>query len=76
MTNESESESFDIWKICPMASIFTQNVSNIFSYSNFRCRYLHNQSDYPKKPDTLLLIDALGLRLYSHFASAAVSNTI
>ena len=26
MTNESESESFDIWNICPLASIYTKRL--------------------------------------------------
>ena len=34
MTNESVSENFDIWN--------TQHDSHIFSYTNFRCRYLDN----------------------------------
>ena len=67
MTNESVSENFDIWN--------TQHDSHIFSYINFRCRYLDNQSKYRKKPDTLLLIDALWMRLCSQFARAAASDT-
>ena len=67
MTNESVSENFDIWN--------TQHDSHIFSYTNFRCRYLDNQSKYRKKPDTLLLIDALWMRLCSQFARAAASDT-
>jgi len=34
MTNKSVSEYFDIWN--------TQHDSHIFSYTNFRCRYLDN----------------------------------
>ena len=34
MTNKSVSENFDIWN--------TQHDSHIFSYTNFRCRYLGN----------------------------------
>ena len=34
MTNKSISENFDIWN--------TQHDSHIFSYTNFRCRYLDN----------------------------------
>ena len=34
MTNKSVSENFDIWN--------TQHDSHIFSYTNFRCRYLDN----------------------------------
>ena len=67
MTNESVSENFDIWN--------TQHDSHIFSYINFRCRYLDNQSKYRKKLDTLLLIDALWMRLCSQFARAASSDT-
>ena len=67
MTNESVSENFDIWN--------TQHDSHIFSYINFRCRYLDNQSKYRKKLDTLLLIDALWMRLCSQFARAAASDT-
>ena len=67
MTNESVSENFDIWN--------TQHDSHIFSYINFRCRYLDNQSKYRKKPDTLLLIDALWMRLCSQFARVAASDT-
>ena len=67
MTNESVSENFDIWN--------TQHDSHIFSYINFRCRYLDNQSKYRKKLHTLLLIDALWMRLCSQFARAAASHT-
>ena len=67
MTNESVSENFDIWN--------TQHDSHIFSYINFRCRYLDNQSKYRKKLHTLLLIDALWMRLCSQFARAAASDT-
>ena len=67
MTNESVSKNFDIWN--------TQHDSHIFSYINFRCRYLDNQSKYRRKPDTLFLIDALWMRLCSQFARAAASDT-
>ena len=67
MANESISENFDIWNM--------QHDSHIFSYTNFRCRYLDNQSEYRKKPDTLLLVDALWTGLCSQFARAAASDT-
>ena len=67
MTNESVSKNFDIWN--------TQHDSHIFSYINFRCRYLDNQSKHRKKLGTLLLIDALWMRLCSQFARAAASDT-
>ena len=37
-----------IFKIFFLWLPFTQYVSLIFSYSNFRCGYLDNQSEYPK----------------------------
>ena len=37
-----------VFKIFFLWRPFTQHVSLIFSYSNFRCRYLGNQSEYPK----------------------------
>ena len=33
-----------------VASIYTQRVLHIFSYSNFRCGYLDNQSECRKSP--------------------------
>jgi len=45
-------------KVCPEILVFkifflwrpfTQHVSLIFSYSNFRCGYLDNQPEYPKR---------------------------
>ena len=37
-----------VFKIFFLWHPFTQQVSFIFSYSNFRCGYLDNQSEYPK----------------------------
>jgi len=37
-----------VFKIFFLWRPFTQYVSLIFSYSNFRCGYLDNQSEYPK----------------------------
>ena len=37
-----------VFKIFFLWRPFTQQVSLIFSYSNFRCGYLDNQSEYPK----------------------------
>ena len=37
-----------VFKIFFLWRPFTQHVSLIFSYSNFRCGYLGNQSEYPK----------------------------
>ena len=37
-----------VFKIFFLWRPFTQHVSLIFSYSNFRCGYLDNQSEYPK----------------------------
>ena len=46
-----------------------------FSYSNFRCRYLDKIITISRKLDTHLLIDAFWIRLCSHFARAAASDT-
>jgi len=35
---------------------FTQHISLIFSYSNFRCGYLNNQSEYPKSSTHFCLL--------------------
>ena len=37
-----------VFKIFFLWRPFTQHVSLTFSYSNFRCGYLDNQSEYPK----------------------------
>jgi len=37
-----------VFKIFFLWRPLSQHVSLIFSYSNFRCRYLDNQSEYPK----------------------------
>ena len=37
-----------VFKIFFLWRPFTQHASLIFSYSNFRCGYLDNQSEYPK----------------------------
>ena len=37
-----------VFKIFFLWRPFTQHVSLIFNYSNFRCGYLDNQSEYPK----------------------------
>ena len=37
---------------CP----FTQHVSLIFGFSNFRCGYLYNQSEYPKSLTNFCLL--------------------
>jgi len=37
-----------VFKIVFLWRPFTQHVSLIFSYSNFRCGYLDNQSEYPE----------------------------
>jgi len=37
-----------VFKILFLWRPITQHVSLIFSYSNFRCGYLDNQSEYPK----------------------------
>ena len=48
---------FFLWRL------FTQDISHIFSYSNFTYSYLDNCSEYPKSL-THLLIDALRIRLH------------
>ena len=65
MTNESVSGNFDILNIV-LWRPFKQHGSHIFSFSNFRRRYLDDQSEYRK---------ALWIKLCSHFARAAASDT-
>ena len=42
------------WQLKYLSRPFTQHDSHIFSYSNFRCRYLQNQSKYRKSLTSFL----------------------
>jgi len=56
-----------VFKILFLWCPFTQHVSLIFSYSNFRCGYLDNQSEYPKSPTHFCF-------LYWHFVNDCVHS--
>jgi len=45
-----------VFKIFFLWRPFTQHISLILSYSNFRCGYLDNQSEFPKSPTHFCLL--------------------
>lgn len=45
-----------VFKIFFLRRPFTQHVSLTVSYSNFRCGYLDNQSEYPKSPTNVICL--------------------
>ena len=53
---------------------FTQHVSHIFDYSNFRFEFLDNQSEYRKSPTYFCWLMPFKLGLCSHFACISESD--
>ena len=74
MTNEGVSGNFDIWNICPVASIYATRFA-YFYLLQLKMPISTQPIRISKKRDTLLLIVALWMRLCSHFAHDTASDT-